>query len=225
MNKWGWVLYPILVAVFVIYTGVTVLSNVDTWAQITQKREDVQVQQEKAALLRNKLVVLSNFDTNKAQIDLHEMLDTLPDARLAWSLISEIKNAAAQSEVELKEYKSNAGNVKQATAGAVLADESGVVLTISARVPDIVRLRRFLNVLMTQKPLVRLLRLSFSGGAMQLTVEGGWSRMVHETPKNTPLQEYGTTIAGVRSQMEKYVLVSVEQAASGSGNFGVTNPF
>ena len=225
MNKWLWVLYPTLVLIFVVYTAITVFSNADTWAQLTQKREDVQVQEEKAAQLRKKLATLANFDTTKAQSDLKELLDTLPDARLAWSLITEIKNAASQSEVELKEYKSNAGNVKQATAGAVLADESGVVLTMSARVPDIVRLRRFLNVLTSQKPLVRLLRLTFTGGAMQLTVEGGWSRMSHETVKDAPLQEYADTLSSIRTRMEKYVLVSVDQAASVSGNFGVTNPF
>src|SRR3990172_10522715 len=150
-SKWGWLVYPVMVGLFVVVSANLMVNNRDTWFQAavgTSEKEELESQM---AELRGKLVLLESVDVEREKEDLELMAKAVLPNRAIWLTVLEIKDAASQAGVLINSYSAVAvGDVKEveSSGSAQITDEvvAPMRLEVAVESPDFAALRKIIYV-------------------------------------------------------------------------------
>ena len=198
-SKWGWLVYPVMVGLFVVVSANLMVNNRDTWFQAavgTSEKEELESQM---AELRGKLVLLESVDVEREKEDLELMAKAVLPNRAIWLTVLEIKDAASQAGVLINSYSAVAvGDVKEveSSGSAQITDEvvAPMRLEVAVESPDLAALRKMIGVLETRMPLVQVAKISFQQNAVEMVVEGAWKPWAGGGEVN--LEGYRSQVAG-----------------------------
>jgi hypothetical protein len=228
MKKWIWTLYPVLVAIFIVFSLNYGLNDADKWQKFFSQRNLADEQEQKAARLQTRLKTLQGFDLNQGNADLSDLILTFPAARRVWALISEVNSAASDSGVIVEKYSAVVGDVKEASGAATAAkSELPMKLSVDLTLDTMGQLWTVLDRLENSLPLVKIDSVEYLSTKATLVVEGAWgswSRVASDI--TNPLPEYASALTDVKKRTNGFKaftqIVDLNMAGTGSG---VINPF
>lgn len=202
LSDWLWVGYPVVVGVF-IYLGVNFLMSGSqaNFAHLLAKQEEVELERNRAEIMKNKLESLKEVDQNLVRDELTLLMSAVPPSRAVWNLINELNAAGARSGMALFSYKGTVGDVREATeSGRLVASDSAevvdgpVVLSVEYTPSTLDVITAGLAELERMLPLVKIAKVEAAirdGNNTTLIVEGAWSPWPKLTADPTaPLPDY-----------------------------------
>lgn len=226
IKYWVWVSYPILVATFIAISAIVVLNNKDKFAAMVERKEKIAVEEARIAGMKKRLAILQSLDVKSESENLKQMIRAVPTSKMVWSLVTELKQAAADTGAVLETYKGSVGNVKEASAEAELVEENTPFeLDVTYEVADLEQLGNLLKNLESRVPLIKVNKMRYGAGLVDLTIEGAWKAWESVVDPGADLPEYQSDLEKVKMLLAGFVKfdeLSVEGSETGTG---VINPF
>jgi len=234
INNYTWVLYPVLVAVFIIMGANFILnSGKDTLLKFTERKSEIEEFNLRANNLRSTLEILKGVDVPTTREQLGLMLKAVPASRQVWLLISELNQAAVKSGMSIDSYKGSIGDIQEATKSAdavatpeaELTEPSAMILKVVFENEDFSQLAFGLGELERLIPLVKIVRIDYGINSAEITVEGAWSAW--EASSNNPelvLPDYRSDVLKVTTLLERFEPVGITPTETGASTSGLPQP-
>ena len=222
-ERWKWVAYPVGVGVVIWVSLGWLVGSSDAWQSLTVRQDEVREQQEKVARLKEKLAVMTQVNLGQEKANLGIMVEAIPAVKQVPGLLAELAAAGNAAGAAMAGVRGTAGDVG-ATESAVAVNSQELVLTASFVVTDIQQVGKLLTDMEKRLPLLRVRRVQFSKGKIDVEVEGVWSplgKLVGEVDQ--PLPETKGLAESVKRKLAGFVSLPVV-AATSSGSVR-ENPF
>ena len=224
LNNLSWILYPILVAAFIIISSQLLLDPV-RWQGLVTNQEKIAEQEVQIQNLRTKLTALNSVDLQAAQRDLKYLVSAMPNSKMVWFLVSELKLSASEGGVTIQDYKGNVGKgIAESSDSAVAVDDQNLSIKVSLNVTTLDGLKSMLASLDKRLPLVKISRIEFSDGSVSLVADGAWSPSKKVTGNEGEILEYISEVNKAKSFINGFIGFPEVVVASMSGEM-VTDPF
>lgn len=230
-KDWLWVAYPILVIVG-IFIGVSLLfgDGGKRIANITGAGKELEVQKAELLRLQLKEQVLQAVDTERETATLVRLTEAMPATKKIWLLVSELNLAGNEALVAMTDLEGNADEVKDATIAAtpkplVPGITDTLELTAKYDIAEFEQVKKIVDKLDRMLPLVKINKLSYDAGALDLTVEGAWSNWnkVASESLNT-LPEISNSVTETEAKLAGFESLPAIDPNAGDFVFTV-NPF
>lgn len=227
LKDFTWLLYPLIVIGFVVVSA-QYLFDTSRWTSLASDGEKIKTQEEQIERLRKKLAVLSAVDLVADEQNLKYLVSAVPNTKMVWFLVSELKLAASDGGVNIDEYKGQVGvGVSEASESAIvqITPENNLSIKAEIRAPDITSFKNFLGSLQSRLPLVKVAKFEYLSGEVKLTVEGAWTPSKSSVGDMSDLPDYKAKVEQAKLGLAGLVgFPEVVLTGTTSAEI-VTNPF
>lgn len=231
VREYTWVLYPVVAAILIVFSGQWVLSSGQTGlAFLKSKTEDLKQQDARAAQLKQKVDALNGVKSQVVSGELQQLVTAVPAVKQASLVLSEIGSASTASGAIVVGYKSpQIGDVKEATAsGTPASDVSAFAIDVDVQLTGDAQLQQFMADLENQMPILRVTKIKYQSNRATVTVSPAfspWTKVDQQT--DNPLPDYGTQVAGAVRAISGYAPAVEDNSSTlnASNSGGIVSPF
>lgn len=223
-SKYQFLLYPLVVFLFIVFSA-NLLFDPVRWEGLMTNQTQIADQERQIGELKMKLEKLNAVNLDVASADLKYLVSAMPNSKMVWFLVSELKLSASEGAAIIEEYKGEVGRgVAEASGEAEVVDDSKLSLKTNMLVSDISNLRNVFASLDKRLPLVKISKIEYENGALVLVTEGAWSPSKKTVAGDVNLPDYQASVTRVKKALEGFVGFPEVVVSSDSGEF-VVDPF
>lgn len=210
IRRWSWLMFPLFVGVVILISyGWLVAGPNQIWQKLWVDQEKVKAAEIEVARLKSKLDALSRVNVADQREILAALEKATPSQMRPMLLIGEMTVAASESGVVIEKYKTGGDRSQQ--------------LEVSLQTGDAGKLIEWINHMEKWIPLVSIVRMSYTGGQAEVTVEQMWKGFVASGARpEDELPEMGERTKAVMSKISGYRELTTEAIVPADD--GTTNP-
>ena len=215
IKTWGWLIFPVLVGIMVIFSFGRLVAGPDQiWRKLWLNEGKVKAAEVEVAKLKNKLDRLKQVDVVGQQKLLAELGKAVPNQMQPMLLIGEMNQAASESGVVIEKYSIDNGEKQQDSKISIATGNADKLIV-------------WVNDMERWLPMARIVNISYGEGRAEVIVEQVWKEFVVSGAKpEDELPETREKVRAVIDQMAGYRELTVRATGLPTDDGAVNpNPF